>query len=61
MSAHQQLAEALDRHLDQRHEEAIERTRIDRALEASIRLFDHGPLLTRASRRLAAAQLRKAA
>jgi len=37
----------------------VERDRITRAMEASIRLFEHGPLLTRPRKRLAAATLRK--
>ncbi|GAA1455215.1 hypothetical protein [Nocardiopsis tropica] len=61
MTPHQRLANALYQYLEQRHDAAIERTRITRLMAASVRLFDHGPLLTHASRRLAAAHLRKAA
>ncbi|MEU3020836.1 hypothetical protein ABZ635_26020 [Nocardiopsis sp. NPDC007018] len=61
MTPHQQIASALDHYLEQRRQDATERARIDRLMAASIRLFDHGPLLTRSQRRLAAAQLRKAA
>lgn len=57
MTPHQQLAAALE----QRRKAATEHARIEQLMAASVRLFDHGPLLTHPRRRLAAAQLRKAA
>ena len=56
MNPHSQLAAALRALHARRRDDYL----IQRRLDASIRLFDHGPLLTRPQRRLAAAHLRKA-
>ena len=61
MTPHQQLAAALNAHLGQRRKAATESARLEQLMAASVRLFDHGPLLTHPRRRLAAAHLRKAA